>query len=138
MSAFGKTAAGSIPTHGSQISAKDLFSDSGMLAKCRKMISGTSEGEVVASMASKVKISKYKVETFDLSDASQREAYEKLWMELFEMVSRGEAFVDARKDLVHRADGTSYWLKYMEYAIFSPTKQEGAESGEPRKTENMS
>lgn len=128
MSAFSKIASGTVPTRGS-VSAKDLFSDYASLTRCRQLVAGTQEGEALASLSGKVKIEKYKVETFDLSDQAQREAYEKLWVELFEMVSNGEAFVDARKDLVHRPDGTSYWLKYVEYATFKMKDAEKDKEG---------
>lgn len=134
MSAFTRAAPGKVPTHGASVSSRDLFTDHGMLARCQRLIAGTQEGEIFAAMSGKIKVSKYKVEIFDLSDAEQREAYEKLWLELFEMVSRGEAFVDARKDLVHRADGTSYWMKYIEYAIIEPgpteAKRDAKEKGD--------
>ena len=56
-----------------------------------------------------------KVCIFDLSDAKQRKEYEKLWARLLVRSSKMEVIVDSRKDLVHRADGTSYWMRYVEY-----------------------
>lgn len=64
------------------------------------------------------KVRKVKVEVFDLSDESQRKKYEKLWAELLMKVSRMEAVVESSKDLVKRPDGTSYWMKYVEYVEF--------------------
>lgn len=59
-----------------------------------------------------------KVKIFDMSDQKQVNAYEKLWLKLLNKIARMEAVVDARTDLVHRADGTSYWMKYVEYTEF--------------------
>lgn len=56
-----------------------------------------------------------KVCIFDLSDAKQRKEYEKLWARLLVRSSKMEVIVDSRKDLVHRENGTSYWMKYVEY-----------------------
>lgn len=78
-----------------------------------------------------LKIKKVKVEIFDMSDHKQVKKYEKLWKELLEKASRMEVAVDARKDLVHRADGTSYWMKYVEYTEFSGA-DEGAGGGNRR------
>jgi hypothetical protein len=33
-------------------------------------------------------------------------------------VSKGQVVVETSKDLVHRPDGTSYWMKYVEYVEF--------------------
>ena len=68
-----------------------------------------------------------RVETFDLSDPARVEAYERLWKELLEKSGRMEVAVDSRKDLVHRADGTSYWLKYVEYVEFGDASGEGGD-----------
>ena len=64
------------------------------------------------------KFKRVKVEIFDLSDAKQVAAYEKLWLKLLNKIANMEAVVDQRTDLVHRADGTSYWMKYVEYVEF--------------------
>ena len=68
-------------------------------------------------------VSKVKVEIFDMSDKAQRRNYERLWRTLLEKVYKGEAVVEASKDLVHRPDGTSYWQKYVEYVVFGPLKK---------------
>ena len=65
-----------------------------------------------------MEIKKVEVRIFDLSDGKQRKDYEKLWARLLPMVARGEAVVDHSKDLLHRPDGTSYWMKYVEYVEF--------------------
>ena len=65
-----------------------------------------------------INIKKVKVEIFDMSDAKQVKRYEKLWKELLEKASRMEVVVDHSKNLVQRPDGTSYWLKYVEYVEF--------------------
>lgn len=67
---------------------------------------------------SSVSFKSVKVKIFDLSDPKQVEAYEKLWLKLLNKIARMEAVVDARTDLVRRADGTSYWMKYVEYTEF--------------------
>ena len=64
------------------------------------------------------RVRKVKVEIFDLSDKKDVKAYEKLWAELLEKASRMEVVIDHHKDLVHRPDGTSYWMKYVEYVEF--------------------
>ena len=64
-----------------------------------------------------------KVKIFDLSDHKQVEAYEKLWLKLLNKIARMEAVVDARTDLVRRADGTSYWMKYVEYTEFGDAEE---------------
>ena len=64
-------------------------------------------------------VKKVKVEIFDLSDEKQVKRYEKLWKELLEKSARMEVVVESSKNLVQRADGTSYWMKYVEYVEFS-------------------
>lgn len=66
-----------------------------------------------------VKVERVCVRIFDLSDSGQVAEYEKLWAELLEKTARNEVIVEAQKDLVRRADGTSYWMKYVEYVEFS-------------------
>lgn len=106
MSAFAMANAGSVPTSGWNISPKDLYAAAGALP-------GQVEG---------IKISRVKVEIFDLSDKKQRKAYEKLWARLLVKVSKMEAVVESSKDLVRRSDGTSYWMKYVEYVEFDINK----------------
>ncbi len=67
-----------------------------------------------------------KVKIFDLSDPKQVEAYEKLWLKLLNKIARMEAVVDARTDLVRRADGTSYWMKYVEYTEFDDGEEDSS------------
>ena len=69
------------------------------------------------------KIKKVKVEIFDMSDEKQVRKYEKLWKELLEKASRMEVVVDYSKNLVQRPDGTSYWLKYVEYVEFGESER---------------
>lgn len=64
------------------------------------------------------KFKRVKVKIFDLSDAKQVADYEKLWLKLLNKIANMEAVVDQRTDLVRRADGTSYWMKYVEYVEF--------------------
>lgn len=71
-----------------------------------------------------LEIKKVEVRIFDLSDDKQRKDYEKLWAKLLPMVAKGEVVVDHSKDLVHRPDGTSYWMKYVEYVEFSNKGQD--------------
>lgn len=75
---------------------------------------------------------KVKVEIFDLSNAKDRKAYEKLWAELLVKSSKMEVIVEASKDLVHRKDGTSYWMKYVEYVEFAETGSKKSESTRER------
>lgn len=113
---------GKIPTAGggSGLTPEALFTSASEKAAYRKILDGGAQG--VSSPAFKVK--KVSVRTFDLSDPDQVSEYEKLWASLLEKVGRMEAVVDSQKDLVKRADGTSYWMKYVEYVEF------GAEDGE--------
>lgn len=69
-------------------------------------------------LSSDIKVSKVSVRIFDFSDKKQVEEYEKLWAELLEKTARNEVIVEAQKDLVRRKDGTSYWMKYVEYVEF--------------------
>lgn len=75
-------------------------------------------GRATGTGQSSVSFKSVKVKIFDLSDPKQVEAYEKLWLKLLNKIARMEAVVDARTDLVRRADGTSYWMKYVEYTEF--------------------
>ena len=76
------------------------------------------------SSAPGIKVKKVKVSVFDLSDKKQVRAYEKLWAYLLEKTAKMEVVVDHHKDLVHRPDGTSYWMKYVEYVEFCEGEQE--------------
>ena len=120
MSAFSSAALpGVIKAHGggAGISPRDLFSDYSMMSHF-----GVKAGEPTSLLADAIDgkgvTARAKVEIFDLSSDKERREYEKLWGRLFVMASRGEACVDTRKDLVNRADGTSYWMRYVEYVVF--------------------
>ena len=114
MSAFDNVAIpGRIPTAGpgaGMITPTELFKNEAEKAAYQEIVSG--------KRSSCLKIKKVRVEIFDLSDKSQCSKYEKLWADLLVKVSKGEAIVEASKDLVKRADGTSYWMKYVEYVEF--------------------
>ena len=71
-----------------------------------------------------VKFKGVKVKIFDLSDEKQVAEYEKLWLKLLNKISMMKAVVDARTDLVRRADGTSYWMKYVEYVEFCDSEED--------------
>lgn len=73
------------------------------------------------------KVEKVKVEIFDLSSESEKARYEELWKELLEKSARMEVLVDSRKDLVHRSDGTSYWMKYVEYVEFGDASEKSSD-----------
>lgn len=77
---------------------------------------------------SRIKVKKVKVEIFDMSDPKQVRRYERLWKELLEKASEMKVVIDHSKDLVRRSDGTSYWMKYVEYAEFDnpPENAEGS------------
>lgn len=96
-----------------------LFTDDKERAKYQNIIN-----QRISGVAPDFKINKVKVEIFDLSDKTQVEKYEKLWAELLVKSSKMEAVVESRKDLVHRSDGTSYWMKYVEYVEFEDSGTE--------------
>lgn len=118
MSGFSSIAVpGGIPMSGSgrsMITPESLFSSSAEKAAYQKLIDNANGGKSTES----VKIKNVRVRIFDLSDAKQVKEYEKLWTELLEKASRMEVIVDHHKDLVQRKDGTSYWMKYVEYVEF--------------------
>jgi len=127
MSAFDDAALpGRIPTSGSgssTITPDALFKNEAEKAMYRNILDGAGKS---TSRAFKVK--KVKVEIFDLSDSAQRRKYEKLWAELLVKVSKLEAVVEQSKDLVRRPDGTSYWMKYVEYVEFGEDTSKSKES----------
>lgn len=118
MSAFDSIALpGGIPTAGP--GARDVNPDSLFRDKAEKALSMRLKRDVMGDDWTRdLEIQKVKVEIFDLSDPKQRKAYEKLYKELLVKISRNEAAVDMRKDLVSREDGTSYWMKYVEYVEY--------------------
>lgn len=120
MSGFSSAALpGKIPTSGSgasSITPESLFRNSRERSAYEQMLGGTSSG-------SDFKIKKVKVEIFDMSDEKQVRKYEKLWKDLLEKASRMEVVVEYSKNLVQRPDGTSYWMKYVEYVEFGPDEK---------------
>lgn len=124
MSGFSSIAVpGGIPMSGSgrsMITPESLFSSSAEKAAYQKLIDNATGGKPTES----VKIKKVCVRIFDLSNAKQVKEYEKLWTELLEKASRMEVIVDHHKDLVQRKDGTSYWMKYVEYVEFGAASSE--------------
>lgn len=104
---------GSIPTAGGgkSITPDSIFTSPEEKARYKRLIEQGRPG-------TPVRVKKVKVEIFDLSDKKDVKAYEKLWAELLEKASRMEVVIDHHKDLVHRPDGTSYWMKYVEYVEF--------------------
>lgn len=124
MSGFSSIAIpGGIPMSGagrSMITPESLFSSSAEKAAYQRLIDNANGSK----RAEAVKIKKVCVKIFDLSDSKQVKAYEKLWTELLEKASRMEVIVDHHKDLVQRKDGTSYWMKYVEYVEFGASEAE--------------
>lgn len=131
MSAFdGVALPGKIPTAGSgakMVSPENLFKDAAQKAMYQMILDGAGrKGGVVSG-----KIKKVKVEIFDMSNANERKKYEKLWMELLVKAAKNEVLVEHSKDLVKRPDGTSYWMKYVEYVEYEsgqPLKKEGEDN----------
>lgn len=92
-----------------KVDPMSIISNPVEMAEYKRILDGVSQP---------VKIKKVRVKIFDLSDENQVEEYEKLWAELLEKVAAMEVSVESHKDLVHRADGTSYWMKYVEYVEY--------------------
>lgn len=114
MSGFNSVAnPGKIPTSGEgrSISPDDLFFGKKGRSEYQKIIDASPS----QSIKTDFNVKKVKVRIFDLSDDRQRKAYEKLWSELLVRSSKMEVIVEASRDLVKRPDGTSYWMKYVEY-----------------------
>ena len=86
------------------------------------------------SLSPEVSVKRVKVEIFDLSDSKQLKRYEKLWASLLKKAELGRVIIEARKDLVNRADGTSYWMKYVEYVEYG-SEHENAGSNSTDKDE---
>ena len=112
---------GRIPTVGlgGMITPDSLFDRGGDMLGSQRLDGSPAPG---------IKVKKVKVAVFDLSDRKQVRAYEKLWAYLLEKTAKMEVVVDHHKDLVRRPDGTSYWMKYVEYVEFG--EAEGDSSGE--------
>lgn len=122
MSAFSSIAIpGRIPVSGSgsSINPDKLFGSKDEKDEYRRIVESYGK-----SIAPDVKIKKVEVRIFDLSDKNQVEEYVKLWKELLEKTSRNEVAVESRKDLVNRKDGTSYWMKYVEYVEFGDSSED--------------
>lgn len=118
MSVFSSIAnpgATSLKCDNQSVSIEELFGNAGHKSENQKH-----GGQIGTDL----KIKKVKVEIFDLSDKSQVDKYEKLWAELLIKSAKMEVVVDSRKDLVRRADGTSFWMKYVEYVEFGDSDGE--------------
>lgn len=118
---------GRIPTFcsGGRMDPRSLFKNDRERAEYRNILNdktgiGVSDG---------IKVDRVCVKIFDLSDASQVSEYEKLWAELLEKTSRNEVIVESQKDLVRRSDGTSYWMKYVEYVEFRGADEDDVKDG---------
>lgn len=107
---------GRIPTSGGGkgITPESLFMNERERAAYQGILNARAQGII----APDVKVKKVSVRIFDLSKKNDVDEYEKLWAELLEKVSKNEVIVESQKDLVHRKDGTSYWMKYVEYVEF--------------------
>lgn len=110
---------GGIPTigGGKNITPESLFRNAAERSKYEQLLS--------SSVQNGINIKKVSVQIFDLSDIKQCKKYEKLWAELLVKVSKGKVVVETSKDLVHRPDGTSYWMKYVEYVEFETSAVAG-------------
>lgn len=130
MSGFsGMALPGKIPSAGSgrnQVVPENLFKNNEEKDLFQKMIDGVTGGR------NQVAFKSVNVKIFDLSDPKQLASYEKLWLSLLDKLGRGEVVVDTRKDLVHRADGTSYWMKYVEYAEFGASREDSEKDGKSK------
>ena len=105
---------------GSGITPESLFSSEQERAAYKRVIdAGNSE-----SIAPDVKVKGVHVKIFDMSNSDEVDEYERLWKELLEKTSKNEVIVESRKDLVNRKDGTSYWMKYVEYVEFGDASDE--------------
>ena len=119
---------GRMPTFsssGKRITPESLFKDDQEKRLYAGILNQTSSGRPA------IKVKKVCVKIFDLSKPDEVEEYEQLWADLLEKTSRNEVIVDSQKDLVRRKDGTSYWMKYVEYVEFGEasddTNSKGAE-----------
>lgn len=113
---------------GTRITPDDLFKGPEERDAYRKIIGAGQAGNI----APDVKVKRVCVRIFDLSDKNQAEEYEKLWMELLEKTAKNEVIVDSRKDLVNRKDGTSYWMKYVEYVEFGDASDSEKTKGDSK------
>lgn len=128
MSGFASIALpGSVPTsgNGKAITPEILFRTNAEKKKYERILDSAGQMKIL-------EIKKVEVRIFDLSDDKQRKDYEKLWAKLLPMVAKGEVVVDQSKDLVHRSDGTSYWMKYVEYVEFGNKSQDNGRKTDGR------
>ena len=127
MSVFSSIALpGGIPTLGparGRINPEALFSGESEKEIYRNIL----EGARGTGTKPNFKVKNVCVRIFDLSDDAQRTEYEKLWKELLEKASRMEVIVDHHKDLVQRKDGSSYWMKYVEYVEFGDANESSSD-----------
>lgn len=124
---------GRMPVDGSgrgMVTPEKLFRSKAEKGFYERLLDNASNGQ------QETKFKRVKVEIFDLSDAKQVAAYEKLWLKLLNKIANMEVIVDHRTDLVHRADGTSYWMKYVEYVEFGET-DDGSTSEKKSKGRNV-
>ena len=132
MSGFASVALpGTVPTIGpgrKQVTPESLFKDQSEKKAYQNLIDSVGARPDIANKH----VKSVNVRIFDLSDKKQVEEYEKLSKELWDKTSRMEVLVDSRKDLVHRKDGTSYWMKYVEYVEFGDGNEakKGKEDGQ--------
>lgn len=104
---------GNLKPYGSKEKVDSLFTGGDELAHVKY---GKSAVEMFLSGGAS--ISSVKVRIFDLSDDKQRNEYEVLWADLLVRMSEGKVVVETHSDLVKHPDGTSYWMKYIEYVEF--------------------
>lgn len=68
----------------------------------------------------RVKAVAHKVEVFDLHDAGEREAYEKLNLALFKgLEAKTHVMVAAERKILPRKDGSSGWFAYLEWTEYT-------------------
>lgn len=105
---------GNLKPYGDKAAVDSLFSGG------KGRLDGSVGSDIEMFMSGRANIKCVKVHIFNLSDASERSEYEKLWADLLKKMSCGSVVVDSHSDLVKDKDGTSYWMKYVEYVEFEP------------------
>ena len=105
-----------VGTDGKPVSVDNLFGSIAEKEMYSRILGGA--GYMNGASSGVFKVKGVHVKIFDMSDIDQLHEYEKLQKDLLERTSRLEVVVESRKDLVHRKDGTSYWMKYVEYIEF--------------------
>ena len=123
---------GRLPTFGisgSKITPESLFKND----EERRAYQNILDERSGRNIAPDVKVKKVCVRIFDLSNPDHVAEYEKLWAELLEKTAKNEVIVEFHKDLVHRKDGTSYWMKYVEYVEFGDAADEKENDGSGKK-----